>query len=73
MVKNPPANAGDTGLIPGPGRSPEGANGNSFQYPCLGKHMDRGAWQAVVHGDAKELDMIWRLNNNKSSTSYRMQ
>ena len=73
MVKNPPANAGDTGLIPGPGRSPGGANGNSLQDPCLGKHMDRGAWQAVVHGDAKELDMTWRLNNNKSSNSYRMQ
>ena len=53
MVKNPPANAGDvenTGLIPGLGRS--SGEGNSFplQYSCLENSMDRGAWQATVHG-----------------------
>jgi len=55
-VKNPPANAGgveDTGLIPGSGRSPGGGKDNSFQYSCLGNAMDRGAWQAIVHGVAK--------------------
>ena len=56
LVKNPPANAGDereTGSIPGSERSPGKQNGNSLQYPCLGNHMDRGAWQATVHGVTK--------------------
>ena len=35
MVNNSPANAGDTGLIPGSERSPQKGNGNPFQYPCL--------------------------------------
>ena len=50
VVKNLPANAGDTGLIPGLGRSLEEGNGNPVQYSCLGSPMDRGAWQATVHG-----------------------
>ena len=49
VVKNPPANAGDLGLIPGSGRSPGGENGNPPQYSCLEKPMDRGAWWATVH------------------------
>ena len=55
-VKNPPANAGDagdTGSIPGLGRSPEGGHGNPLQYSCLGNSMDRGAWWAAVHGIAE--------------------
>ena len=53
MVKNPPANIGDLrvmGLIPESGRSPGEGNGNSLQYSCLENPMDRGAWQATVHG-----------------------
>ena len=53
VLENPPANAGDSGLIPGSGRSPGKGNGNPFQYSCLGNPMDRGAWQATVHGIAK--------------------
>ena len=56
LVKNRPANAGDvgdTGLIPGLGRSPGGGHGSPFQYSCLENPMDRGAWQATVHGVAK--------------------
>ena len=52
MVKNPPANAGDTrdaNSIPGSGRSPGGGSGNLLQYSCLGNPMDRGAWWATVH------------------------
>ena len=49
MVKNPPANAGDVGSIPGLGRSPGGGHGNPLQYSCLENPMDRGAWQATVH------------------------
>ena len=50
QVKNPPANAGDTGSIPGSGRSPGEGNGNPLQYSCLGSPLDREAWQAKVHG-----------------------
>ena len=53
MVKNPPANAGDTGLIPGSGRSPGEGNGNPLQDPCLGNPRDKEAWQATLHGVAK--------------------
>ena len=52
VVKNLPANAGDTrdsGSIPGPGRSPGGGNGNLLQYSCLWNPMYRGAWWAAVH------------------------
>ena len=56
MVKNLPANAGDPGLIPGLRRSPGEGNGYSLQYSCLGNPMDRGAWQATVHGISKESD-----------------
>ena len=50
VVKNPPANAGDSGLIPGSERSLEQGNGNPLQYSCLGSCTDRGDWQATVHG-----------------------
>ena len=43
-VKNPPANSGDSGWIPGSGRFPGGGNGNPLQYSCPGNPMDRGAW-----------------------------
>ena len=56
MVKNPPANAGDTGLIPELGMSPGEGNGNPLQYFCLGNPTDRGAWWATVHQGAKESD-----------------
>ena len=57
VVKNLPANAGDTGSLPGSGRSPGGGNGNPFQYSCLENPMDRGACWVTVHGIAKELDV----------------
>ena len=47
MVKNMPANAGDTrdaGSIPGSGRASEEGNVNPLQYSCLENPMDRGAW-----------------------------
>ena len=53
VVKNPPANARDMGLIPGLGRSPGEGNGNPLQYSCLGNPIDRGAWQTTVHGITK--------------------
>ena len=60
MVKNPPANAGDTGdagSIPGLERSPGGGHGNPLQHFCLENPTDRGAWKATVHGVAKESDV----------------
>ena len=56
VVKSSPANAGDirdVGLVPELGRSPGGGRGNLLQYSCLENPMDRGAWQAIVHGVTK--------------------
>ena len=53
VAKNPPANAGDAGLILGLGRSPGGGNGTPLQYSFLENPMDRGAWQATAHGVTK--------------------
>ena len=63
VVKNPPADAGDTrdaGLIPRSGRSPGGGNGNPLQYSCLETPMDRGASWATIHKVARSLT---RLSN----------
>jgi len=69
VVKNPPANAGvagDAGLIPDLGRSPEERNGNPLQYSCLGNPMDRRAWRATVHRVAKS----WtRLSDSATKTT----
>ena len=53
VVKNPPANAVNTGLIPGLGRSPGEGNDNLLQYSYLENLTDRGAWQATVQRVAK--------------------
>ena len=52
-VKNLPSSTGDMGSIPGSGRSPREGNDIPLQYSCLGNPMDRGAWQATVHGFSK--------------------
>ena len=53
-------NVGDPGLIPGLGRAPGEVTGYPLQYSCLENSMDRGAWQATVHGVTKS----WtRLSN----------
>ena len=51
--KESACSAGDLGLIPGSGRSPGEGNGNPLQYSCLENPIDRGAWQATVHGVTK--------------------
>ena len=59
MVKNLPANAGDSGdpgSIPGWRRSPVGGQDNPLQYFCLENSMNRGDWQAITYGVAKESD-----------------
>ena len=63
MVKNLPANAGDTedtGLIPGSRRSPRVEHGNPLQYSYLENSMDTEVWQATVHGATESLT---RLSN----------
>ena len=53
VVKNPPTNTGNVGLISGSGRSPGEGNGKPLQYSCWENFTVRGAWQAAVHGVAK--------------------
>ena len=53
MVKNPPANAGDAGSIPGLGGSPGEGRGNPLQYSCLGNSMDRGPDRLQFMGSQK--------------------
>ena len=48
--KESACSAGDSGLIPGLGRSSGERSGNPLQYSCLGNLMDRGSWRAIVHG-----------------------
>ena len=60
VVKNPPANAGDTGSVPNPGRSP-GEGNNLLQYSCLGNSMDGGTWQTTVHWVAKNQTLLINL------------
>ena len=57
MVKNLTANARDTGSVPRLGRSSGGRHGNPLQYSYLRNPIDRGAWQATVHGATKESDV----------------
>ena len=51
--KESACDSGDVGSIPGSGRSPGEGNGNPLQYSCLENSMNRGAWQAIVHGVSK--------------------
>ena len=72
MVKNLPANAGDTrdtGSVPGLGRSPGGGHGIPLQYSCLENSMDRGALWAAVHGVAKSWIQLKRLTMSCSHYS----
>ena len=65
--KDSACSAGDTAdaaLIPGLERFPREGNASPLQYSCLGNPMDRGNWQATVHGDTKNLMKLSKLNNN---------
>ena len=67
VVKNLPANAGDIrdmASIPGLGRFSGGGNGNPLQYSCLENPMDRGTWQATVHGVTKSQTGLDYTGNN---------
>ena len=66
MVKSLPARQEMQVRSLGQEDSPGERNGNPLQYSCLGNPMDGGAWQATVHGVAKELDTTYQLNNKDS-------
>ena len=75
VVKNPPANAGDagdSGLIPGLGRSPGEGNGSPLQYSCLENPMDRGGWQVTVHGFKKRVrhDLATKQQQQKNHNIF---
>ena len=53
VSKDSACNVGDPGSSPGSGKSPGEGNGKPLQYSCLENPMDRGAWQAIVHGAAR--------------------
>ena len=66
--KESACNAGDPGSVPGRGRSSGGGHGKSLQYCCLENPMDRGAWQATVHGVTQSQTQLKWLSNSSSST-----
>ena len=70
------AKAGDVGSIPGSGRLPGGGHGIPLQYSCLGNPMDRGAWQATVHGIPKTWTWLsyWTtIANSQLTTLWHSQ
>ena len=74
MAKNLPTNvrdSRDTGSIPGSGRFSGGGNGNPFQYSCLKSPIDRGAWQATVHGVTKESDTTEQLSTHICYNTFK--
>ena len=81
LVKNLPANAGDTrvvGLIPGSERSHGVGNSNPLWYSCLEKSMHRRPWWATVHGGCKELDttectLTQNIQNSSQNEYLRFQ
>ena len=67
VIKNLPANAADLrdmGSILGLGRSPGEGKSNPLQYSCLQDSMDRGAWQATVHGVTKSWTQLSNFHTN---------
>ena len=69
MVKNLPANAGDSGSIPGWGRSPWEGNDNPLQYSCLENLLVREAWWAAVSGVAKS----WTRPSDETATAVHIR
>ena len=63
-------NVGDLGSIPGSGRSPGEGNGNPLQYYCLENPMDRGAWEATVHGVAKSRTRLSDFTHSVFNSSH---
>ena len=73
MIKNPYANAGNTGNVnssPGLGKSPGKGHGNPLQYSCLKNPMARGAWWATVHGEPEEPGGLQSMGSQRSLAGY---
>ena len=70
VVKNLPANTGDSGSIPGSRRSPGGGNGNLLQYSGLENPRDGGAWWAAVDGVAQSRTRLKRLSSSSSNRGF---
>ena len=68
--KGSACNAGDPGSIPGSGRSPGDGNGNPLEYSCLENSMDRGAWQATVHGVTKSQTRLSNWHTHYLSSAF---
>ena len=76
IAVRPTANAGDirdVSLIPVLGRSPGEGNGNPLQYFCLENSMDRGGWQAAVHGVTHSWTRLKRLSTHICTTVLQNQ
>ena len=65
MGEEPTCNAGDSGSVPGLGKSPGGGHGNSLQCSCLENSMDGGAWWAIVHRVTKSWTRLNRLSMHR--------
>ena len=75
VVKKPSVNAGDTrdvDLIPTLGRSPAGGHSSPLQYSCLKNPIDRGVWQATVHGVAKNQTGLKQLGTHTHGMSIKI-
>ena len=75
VVKNPPANAGDSGhvgSIPGTGRSPRGKNGNSLQDSCLEKSHGQRSLVVCSPWGCKELDLTEQLSTLTHRQHYTL-
>ena len=70
VVKNPPANARDTGSFFGSGRSPGEGNGNPLLYPCLGNPVDRGAWWGTVLWGSGRVGLYLAAEQQQQSFAY---
>ena len=68
--KESACNAGDSGSIPGLGRPPGEENGYPRQYSCLEIAMDRGAWQAIVHGVTKSRTQLNLVTKHKVLNAF---
>ena len=71
VVENLPANAGDTGSIPGSGRFPGGGHYNPLQYSHLENPMDSGDWRAVVHSITKSQTQMKQLSMHTQPITYQ--
>ena len=70
VAKILPANAGDVGSTPGSARSPGKGDSNPLQYSYLDNPMDRGAWQATVHGVVRVGHNLSRVRHNLNHYHY---